>query len=211
MKTESKRGRPRQFDEEIVLDQIMQVFWRHGYAATSLDQIAAATGLNRPSLYSAFGSKKAMYLKVIERFADQMHIHLREAGLSQTGANARMKEILSAAIDLYTGKSFHTDAAYGCFAITTLPAEIMDDTDFQSALSQVLTRTDRGFASLIRYEANGAMAEQDIQEVAQQLALVLHGLSIRARAGDSPDLLKRLAASAVDRLLPETSKSVVER
>lgn len=210
MKSAAKRGRPRQFDEDIVLDKIMQVFWRHGYAATSLDQIASATGLNRPSLYSAFGSKKDMYLRAIERFADQMHVHLREAGLTQTGANARMKAILFAAIDLYTGKSVFTNAAYGCFAITTLPSEIVDDQDFQNALAQVLARTDRGFASLIRYEANGNMPEQDIQDAAQQLSLILHGLSIRARSGDSPDVLKRLASSAVDRLLPEPSQSVVE-
>ncbi len=86
MKAESKRGRPRKFDEDITLDRIMLVFWQHGYAATSLDQIAEATGLNRPSLYAAFGSKKDMYLKVISRFADQMQAHLKAAGQTKSRA-----------------------------------------------------------------------------------------------------------------------------
>jgi len=203
MKTETKRGRPRKFDEDQVLDLIMQVFWRHGFAATSLDQIAAATGLNRPSLYAAFGSKKDMYLRVIDRFADQMHVYLREAGLTQTGANARLKAIMVAAIDLYTGRSDLGSAANGCLAITTLPSETIEDADFQTALSSVLNRMDRGLASLIRYEVNGALSEQQIQEAAQHLSLILHGLSIRARAGDDPAVLKELAETAVDRLVPE--------
>jgi AcrR family transcriptional regulator len=80
MTKERKRGRPRSFDETAILDKIMQVFWEHGYSATSLDQIAEATNLNRPSLYAAFGSKKDMYLKVINRFADMMQAHLSAAG-----------------------------------------------------------------------------------------------------------------------------------
>ena len=210
MKAEARRGRPRKFDEEEVLDRITQVFWRHGFAATSLDQIAAATGLNRPSLYAAFGSKKDMYLRVVDRFADQMHVYLRDAGASATGANGRLNAIMAAAIDLYSGNSSLSNAAYGCLAIATLPSETIEDVDFQAALAKVLARMDRGFASLIRHEAGDRLPEQDIVDIAQQLALILHGLSIRARAGEAPETLKRLAASAVDRFLPVPSEPVVQ-
>lgn len=205
MNKQTRRGRPRQFDEDKTLDQIMQVFWRHGFAATSLDQIAEATGLNRPSLYAAFGTKKDMYLKIIARFAEQMHTYLRTAGQSQTGAHARLKAIMAAAIDLYTGQSPLSHAAYGCLAVSTLPTEIVDDSDFQSALSAVLKRMDNGFASLIRHEAAGRLDEKEIALASQQLSLLLHGLSIRARAGESTETLKNLANSAVDRLVPPQS------
>ena len=61
------RGRPRSFDPDAVLDKARAVFWNLGYAATSLDDLAAATGLNRPSLYAAFGDKHALYLAALER------------------------------------------------------------------------------------------------------------------------------------------------
>lgn len=203
MKPPVKRGRPRKFDEELTLDLIMQVFWRHGYAATSLDQIAEATGLNRPSLYAAFGSKKDMFLKSIERFADRMEIHLRKAGSRATGAKARMKDIMAAAVDLYTGKSDLTAAAHGCLAVSTLPSEAPQDPDFQLALGNVLLRMDTGFARLILHETKGSMCDAQAEEIAQHLALVLHGLSIRARSGEDPEKLKKLSSSAVDRLIPD--------
>jgi AcrR family transcriptional regulator len=202
MKTVAKRGRPRKFSEDEALDQIMQVFWRHGFAATSLDQIAAAAGMNRPSLYAAFGSKKDMYLKVIFRFADQMQTYLRAAGGNATGAPARLKAIMSAAVDLYAGKSELSDAALGCLAVSTLPSEVMDDPDFRDALTDVVTRMDRGFANLIRQDAAGNVAEDEIQLAARHLSLVLHGLSVRARTGEPPETLKQLATTAVEKLLP---------
>jgi len=205
MNMPTKRGRPRKFDEDKTLDQIMQVFWRYGFAATSLDQIAQATGLNRPSLYAAFGSKKDMYLKVVARFADQMHAYLRAAGQTQTGTHGRLKAIMAAAVDLYSGQSALSHSAYGCLAISTLPCETVGDDDFQMALSGVLSRMDEGFANLIRHEAAGKLEEETILVCAQHLSLLLHGLSIRARAGACSQNLKVLAASAVDRLMPPFS------
>lgn len=210
MKTMQKRGRPRKFEEDDALDRIMQVFWRHGFAATSLDQIAEATGLNRPSLYAAFGGKKDMYLKAVDRFADQMQAYLRAAGQNRTGANARLKAIMEAAVELYAGQSDLGSAAHGCLAISTLPVEAAADPDFHTALAELLARMDNGFANLIRHEAGDALADDDIQLVAEQLSLILHGLSIRARAGEPADTLKRLATTAVDRLLPPASTTVVK-
>ncbi|MHA7772647.1 TetR/AcrR family transcriptional regulator [Roseibium sp. M-1] len=202
MKMETKRGRPRKFDEEETLDRIMQVFWRQGFAATSLDQIAEDTGLNRPSLYAAFGGKKEMFLRAVDRFADQMQSYLSEAGRKTEGLKPRLKAIMTAAIDLYTGRSGFCGASYGCLVIATLPAEAVADADFHAALQRVTGRMDKGFASLIRHETGGLVEEAEIMATAQLLSLVLHGLSVRARAGEAPGVLKELAASAVERLVP---------
>src|SRR4051812_37538517 len=67
-KEQSKRGRPRAYDPEVALTNAMGAFWDRGYAATSLDEISAATGMNRPSLYAAFGDKRAIYLKAIQHY-----------------------------------------------------------------------------------------------------------------------------------------------
>src|SRR6185369_14365832 len=67
-KSESRRGRPRAYDPEAALAQAMATFWDAGYAATSLDDLAAATGMNRPSLYGAFGDKRALYRQAIASY-----------------------------------------------------------------------------------------------------------------------------------------------
>src|SRR4051812_42357533 len=62
------RGRPRSFDRDAALQRAMEVFWRHGYEATSLADLTAAMGINPPSLYAAFGDKKRLFLEAIERY-----------------------------------------------------------------------------------------------------------------------------------------------
>ena len=71
------RGRPRAFEPETALAQAMDVFWSDGFAATSLDDISAATGLNRPSLYGAFGDKRALYLQAYGQYRKRMNESLR--------------------------------------------------------------------------------------------------------------------------------------
>src|ERR1700749_1175927 len=66
-----RRGRPRQYDPERALANAAEVFWKHGYAATSLDDLVAATGMNRPSLYAAFGDKRDLYLKTLKRYQER--------------------------------------------------------------------------------------------------------------------------------------------
>ena len=66
-----RRGRPRQYDPERALAKAADVFWKRGYAATSLDDLVAATGMNRPSLYAAFGDKRDIYLKTLARYREQ--------------------------------------------------------------------------------------------------------------------------------------------
>ena len=64
----ARRGRPRAYDAEAALKRATEEFWQTGYSGTSLDSIAAATGMNPPSLYAAFGNKRAIYLKALSRY-----------------------------------------------------------------------------------------------------------------------------------------------
>ena len=61
-------ARPREFDSNAALENAMQVFWAKGYKATSLRNICASTGLGRSSLYAAFGDKRGLYLKALDRY-----------------------------------------------------------------------------------------------------------------------------------------------
>lgn len=63
-------ARPRSFDPDDVLEIARQVFWQKGFQATSLDEITAASGIAKPSLYAAFGDKHALFLRVLDRYHD---------------------------------------------------------------------------------------------------------------------------------------------
>src|SRR5262245_46979857 len=65
-----RRGRPRAYEPETALERATEAFWNAGYAATSLDDLCEATGMNRPSLYGAFGDKRALYLQALDRYAE---------------------------------------------------------------------------------------------------------------------------------------------
>src|SRR5881392_1944302 len=74
-----RRGRPRAYDPQVALARAAEVFWKAGYAGTSLDDLAAATGMNRPSLYAAFGDKRDLYLKTLEYYRDESRALARAA------------------------------------------------------------------------------------------------------------------------------------
>src|SRR5215510_9913914 len=63
-----RRGRPRAYDPKVAIARAAEVFWKAGYAGTSLDDLVEATGMNRPSLYAAFGDKRDLYLKTLEHY-----------------------------------------------------------------------------------------------------------------------------------------------
>jgi AcrR family transcriptional regulator len=69
-KSEMPMGRPRAFDIEKALDQALQVFWHKGYEGASLSDLTAAMGINRPSLYAAFGNKEELFRKALERYIE---------------------------------------------------------------------------------------------------------------------------------------------
>src|SRR5437870_2214680 len=63
-----QRGRPRSFDREAALERAMQVFWRQGYEATSVNDLTRAMRINPPSLYAAFGDKEQLFLEAVQRY-----------------------------------------------------------------------------------------------------------------------------------------------
>ena len=61
-------GRPRQFDVDEALDRALEVFWARGYEGATLLELTSAMGINRPSLYAAFGNKEQLFRKVLDRY-----------------------------------------------------------------------------------------------------------------------------------------------
>src|ERR1700730_15668449 len=100
-KVTSALGRPRAFDAEKALDRAMHVFWRKGYLGTSLSDLTNAMGINRPSLYAAFGNKKSLFRKVLDRYSKGPSVYLSEA-LREPTARAVAERVFYGVVDLLT-------------------------------------------------------------------------------------------------------------
>src|SRR5215212_1579071 len=94
-------GRPREFDIDQALDRALKVFWRKGYEGASLPALTKAMGINRPSLYAAFGNKEALFRQAIDRYIDGPAAHAREA-LNESSARAVVERLWFGSIDLIT-------------------------------------------------------------------------------------------------------------
>src|SRR5208282_1987722 len=98
-KSSGRMGRPRSFDIDRALNRALQVFWRKGYEGTSLSDLTKAAGVNRPSLYAAFGDKEALFRKVLDRYFNGPAAYTQEA-LKEPTARAVVERLLRGAAEL---------------------------------------------------------------------------------------------------------------
>ena len=128
------RGRPRAYDPDRALAQAMGAFWDRGYAATSLDDISAATGMNRPSLYAAFGDKHAIYMKALERHYGA-GTALRDALSYDEPLCDALRRAYGRALAVYLSEEH---GARGCFVIGTAATEAVTDPEVRRFLGELV-------------------------------------------------------------------------
>jgi AcrR family transcriptional regulator len=196
------RGRPKNYDPDRALWAALEQFWGGGYAATSLDALAASTGMNRPSLYAAFGDKKALYLKTLTRFIAEMRAALGRDLYAHDHVADALKQFYAGALDLYLSGP---DGPRGCFAICTATAEAARDADIRETLEAVLKEIDEGLtARLTLAQARGQIdAAADPASLARLAAATLHSLAVRARAGEPRKILDSLANQTASLIAPK--------
>ncbi|MBS0409150.1 MAG: TetR/AcrR family transcriptional regulator [Proteobacteria bacterium] len=189
------RGRPRQYDPQAALDRATEVFWKSGYANASLDEIAAAAGMNRPSLRAAFGDKHALYLDALRAYWAQKFDLMREALAANTLAVALMRAY-DAALSVYFSAD---EAARGCFVVGTAITEAPDDSEIQRLVTDGFRKLDSDFETRIRaaQAAGEISADSDPQALALLATATMHTLAVRARAGTPRAALRALAQRAV--------------
>ena len=178
-------GRPRGFDPDEVLLQIMQLFWENGYEATGLSDIIAATGLGKASLYKAFGNKHEMYLKALNHYealmVDEAVAALRSADAAPLG---RVDAFLSSPIIAVRD---HDDRR-GCFLCNAAADRASLDPD-TSAMVQ------RGYAKM-RRAVTASLSEAlpetppDIIAIRAEVVLTVYsGFRVMSRAEQALDMM----------------------
>jgi AcrR family transcriptional regulator len=191
-----RRGRPRAYDAETALKQATETFWRAGYSGTSLDSIAAATGMNPPSLYAAFGNKHALYLEALAHYWELSLAATREALAEDCPLGESLMLAYDAALSIYfSGKG----SARGCFVIGTAVTETLEDAEIRKSVAAGLRAIDADFEARFRAARDRGELKGDADPAALAILAsgTMHSIAIRARAGTARAELREIARKAV--------------
>jgi AcrR family transcriptional regulator len=191
-----KRGRPRAYDPDTVLEQARAVFWDEGFAASSLDALGAAMSMNRPSLYGAFGDKEALYLKTLGRYREESLAQLEQALDPERPLAECLKIVYATALSTYlSGDS----GARGCFLIGTATTEAVQSTQIRDMLGTSLIAFDQAFEDRFRIaQERGELSQAtDVESLSRLASAILHTLAVRSRAGESRTVLEAIAVSGI--------------
>ena len=142
-----RRGRPRAYQPEVALGKALDLFRKGGFAATSLDDLSAATGMNRPSLYGAFGDKRELYIKAYQRYRADAAAAMIDIFKHPQPIRRRLERIYAVALDIYLSG----DAGpRGCFTVMTAASEAVSDPDIRAMVLEGFSELDRAFAACFR-------------------------------------------------------------
>lgn len=204
-KSPARRGRPRAFDADAALAQTVDAFWDAGFAATSLDDLTAATGMNRPSLYGAFGDKQALYRKAFDLYLERTRAAMAQAFAGDSSLRADLRRAYDIGIAIYLSGD---NGPRGCFIIGTAVAQAVTDPDIRAALAGVLREIDAAFrARIVRAQRGGELSTNaDPAKLAMVASAALYSLTIHARAGAGRAALDAIADAAVDVICGPASK-----
>jgi AcrR family transcriptional regulator len=182
-------GRPRSFDTGKALDRALDVFWRKGYEGASLYDLTKAIGINRPSLYAAFGDKEKLFRKVLDRYAEGP-ASFSEAALQESTSRAVVERLLYGTADLLTSPQ----NPHGCLWVQ---GALACGNSADSVRKELISRRMAGEAAL-RQRLNRAKVGGDLPpdanpaSLARYIVTMIQGMSIQAASGASRGKLRRI-------------------
>jgi AcrR family transcriptional regulator len=192
-----RRGRPRAYQPDIALGKALDLFRKNGFAATTLDDLSAATGMNRPSLYGAFGDKRELYIKSYQRYRDDARAAMLDLFRDDMPIRKRLERIYAVALDIYlSGEA----GPRGCFTVMTAASEAVADPQIRGMVLEGLAELDKAFAACFRFgkEKGELPASADPVVLAQLASATIHTIAIRARAGVPRKELEAIVNGAID-------------
>jgi TetR/AcrR family transcriptional regulator, copper-responsive repressor len=174
---QKNRGRPPAFDKVDALDAAMRVFWQKGYEGTSLADLQAAMGLNPPSIYNAFGDKKALFEQSVDAYQQGPGCFAQKALEEEADPRAAIQRLLMEAASHFTSKKYPA----GCMVVLSALNCTDDDADVRDGLS----RRRRALADAIRVRIDEANLPAGMSPALMTdiVVTLFQGMSIRARDG----------------------------
>ncbi|PSO26900.1 TetR/AcrR family transcriptional regulator [Bradyrhizobium sp. MOS002] len=196
-KSPARRGRPPAYDAQAALKQATETFWKTGYSGTSLDKVAAATGMSPPSLYAVFGNKHALYLEALARYWEISLTATRAALAGDHPLAEALMLAYDAALSIYfSGKG----RARGCFVVGTAVTEVAEDEAIRKSVAAGLRAIDADFEARFRLAQDKGELKRDADPATLAIlaSATMHTIAIRARAGASRAELREVARKAVN-------------
>ncbi|MFF8591845.1 TetR/AcrR family transcriptional regulator [Streptomyces sp. NPDC015220] len=193
--TTTKRGRPRSFDRETALVQATLLFWKHGYEGTSISDLTAAMGISPPSLYAAFGDKRALFTEVVDRYGSTFGAFMENALTQESDPRAGFARMLDEAAVSYTDPGHPA----GCLVISAATNYSPQTADIEQDMRARRVANVGAFETRLRdAEARGSLPEgTDTRALAVYFAAVVQGMSQQARDGATTAELRRTAEYAM--------------
>jgi TetR/AcrR family transcriptional repressor of nem operon len=193
-------ARPREFDEEEVLEKAMDVFWAHGYEATSVADLMEATGLAKGSIYKGFGDKRSLFIRAMEHYLQNARSMLAEQAAGAVGARQALRTWLAGVVEMATGSGLRK----GCLAVNCAVELAPHDADIRRRLKSHEKRVEQTYAALIRRGVEeGSLRENlDPDAAARWLTTVIDGLQVRGKLG----LTRAEAEEAIEMALSALEK-----
>lgn len=191
-KKSRRRGRPRAYDTDAVLDRAAELFWANGFAATSLDDLSAAMGMGRPSIYNAFGDKEALFLRALERFRDTVAATPLRAFESADSITDALDALFGETVEYTTADPSHL----GCLLVNVAPAT--DSPEVRRLLRANLATIEELIAQRLTSAAESGELPSDYsaRDGARKAVNLMLSLAARARMGTPRKELLRDAVTA---------------
>jgi len=185
-------GRPREFDSEKALRHAMQVFWRKGYIGASLSDLTEAMGINRPSLYAAFGNKEELFRKVLALYFKGPSAYVHES-LQRPTARAVVEHLLHGAINMLTGPKSPSTCMWVNCALSSGSGSLRGEFAAQRTEGHELLR--RRFQRAI--DEGDLPITADAQELAHLVLTINYGMTVQASTGATRKDLERIATAVL--------------
>ena len=194
IETTKKNGRPLSFERQEVLEKAMLTFWRHGYETTSISNLTAAMGVTAPSIYSAFGDKKTLFLEAMHLYAgspEDFKFSLWEAHTSREAIHAMLLSTAHA----FTAKNMPR----GCLLASATASGSKDSADVQAAVAKVRASIIEILRERIEKDVEQGKLSKKIRplSLARLVVSIVQGMSALARDGVGRKGLEEMVETAM--------------
>jgi AcrR family transcriptional regulator len=188
-------GRPRQFDEQHLLHVAEELFWVNGYERTSIEQVAANSGVTNGSLYGSYGSKLGLFLAVFNRYCDAKVVIVRDA-IGQTGP-------LEDAVANYLDRIVVDCTSYadrrGCLMLNSIGELASRFPEVAEIATRAVTRMEEAVADRIAEGVAAGeihLAPEKVRDLGAHVVLVSQGLIQLSRVGTPSSRLHAIAETS---------------
>lgn len=184
------RGRPSEFNHDTALEAALNVFWAQGYEGTSMADLTAALGINKPSIYAAFGNKEALFKKALSKYAAQ-HVRVLPEALNAPSAKQAVELFLTSAATLLTNPA----TPKGCMIVQGALACSEDASAIHHLLADHRKSLEAAFAKRFDLaKQQGELSATTSSTALAKLVTTVHqGMSVQAKSGASKEELLAVA------------------